>query len=222
MDTKRSSRIPSMLDPFGFNVGNEPSPYDTALAYSANPNTRSRASFLGPSSAPGAIGGGGHGYGSFPSTTSMQSYASSSGGTSPVPWQGTGGSSSPGSMELEGGVSRPWAKQRSASAGDSISSGGRQQFRGSLVRPGNPSKLSGEIGIEVSRTHNRDYWARLQQELIVLHSAAFAGSFTHARRHPLTSARPDKVQAVSTHTESTKDVGEGACKSSGQGQSVKV
>lgn len=145
-----------MIDPFGFNVVNEPSPYDTALAYSANPTTRSRASFLGPSSAPGVLGGpGSFGTSSpYPSSSSMHSVASSSHlpaassrATSPMP-------STPGSLAELNGVNdpRPWVKQRSASAGDSISSSSRQQFRGNLIRPGigNRSKLSGEIGVDVS------------------------------------------------------------------------
>jgi hypothetical protein len=145
--SRRLSRIPSagMLDPFGFSLSAEPSPYDSALAYSHNPQTRQRASFLG---APQSNGQSSLGQASpYPSTSSMQSMASGSS----YPATSTGATSwASGDANGGGQGGQPWLKPRSASMGDAGSS--RQQIRSSLLaRPSNNrSKLSGEINADVS------------------------------------------------------------------------
>lgn len=143
--SRRLSRIPSagMLDPFGFSLSAEPSPYDSALAYSNNPQTRQRASFLGP---PQSNGQNSLGQTSpYPSTSSMQSMASGSS----YPATSTGATSWASGDANGGQGGQPWLKPRSASMGDAGSSS--HQIRSSLMaRPGNRSKLSGEINADVS------------------------------------------------------------------------
>ncbi|GAA5994301.1 uncharacterized protein JCM10292_001983 [Rhodotorula paludigena] len=136
-DGRRLSRLPpgvSLLDPFGFNLSNDASPYDPAYAYSAAaqapgmtagtpPRSPARGSFLGPQGAGSAV------------TASPVPGASSS-FTPPPPQQ-------------------PWVKPRASSAGEQGFN--RSQLRNGLLAPGmspgasprqsvtGRSKLSGEI-----------------------------------------------------------------------------
>ncbi|GAA6042520.1 hypothetical protein JCM8097_004643 [Rhodosporidiobolus ruineniae] len=167
-DQRRLSRLPpgvSMIDPFGFNLTADPSPYDLASLSQppASPGSTSfarqspvRSSFLGP----GANGGpsvsssplgsprlsGASGTSAASSSAFIPSAAASSPATSP-------GSSEYGFVP---GPQQPWMKPRASSAGEGSSGGfNRAQVRnGLLAAPplgGMPrgvsqrSKLSGEI-----------------------------------------------------------------------------
>ncbi|GAA5844497.1 hypothetical protein JCM11251_004193 [Rhodosporidiobolus azoricus] len=166
-DTRRLSRLPpgvSMVDPFGFNLTSDVSPYDLA-AFSQSPPTAGtnalsrsspvRSSFLGPGYQPtmtaspqinprlsGMSG---------TSAASSSAAASTAAATSPATSPGT----SEHAFALQNGAPQPpWLKPRASSAGEQ---GGppRSQVRNGLLAPGlggmpprgvsQRSKLSGEI-----------------------------------------------------------------------------
>lgn len=160
-DGRRLSRLPpgvALVDPFGFNVSNEPSPYDLAYAHSAaaqtsgitaasSPRSAARASFLGAYSAMGSGGappgvtaspGPSPTISPSPSTSSVTQFAA-------PPQQGE-----------YGAPAQPWVKQRAASAGEPGQTA-RAQVRNGLLAPGaglrhsttGRSKLSGEIDADV-------------------------------------------------------------------------
>ncbi|BGO90835.1 hypothetical protein NBRC10512_005840 [Rhodotorula toruloides] len=149
VDSRRLSRLPpgvSMLDPFGFNLTNDASPYDLALSASqaglaagiTSPARSSvRASYIGspavsstPSLSP------------YPSTSSTSSLPTTP-SLSPAPE----GSFAPGAQ--------PWLKPRASSAGEQGMGHNRSQVRNGLLAAPNGyasprqaygrSKLSGEI-----------------------------------------------------------------------------
>ncbi|BGP39184.1 hypothetical protein JCM10449v2_003122 [Rhodotorula kratochvilovae] len=155
-DGRRLSRLPpgvALVDPFGFNVSNEPSPYDLAYAHSAaaqsagltsasssSPRALARSSFLGPypSMGGGASAGGG------PGVTASPTISPSPSTSSVVHAHAVGELGAPG---------QPWAgKPRAASAGEGTQ-GPRAQVRNGLLAPGlsprqssvGRSKLSGEV-----------------------------------------------------------------------------
>lgn len=148
------SRLPpglTMVDPFGFNVAAETSPYDLALTASQAPATPSLSS-----SAP---------------TGSRTSYPGVP-GVSAIPVASSSGyrasfMGAPPSLAENGSTAfvQPWNKQRASSHGELGMNGfgqPRSQIRNSLLSPNaamratspkpgaGPSKLSGEVDLAVS------------------------------------------------------------------------
>lgn len=150
-DSRRLSRLPpglTMVDPFGFNVAAETSPYDLALtasqapattALSTSAPTTSRTSFLG---VPGV---------SAAPVASSPGYRASFMGAPP-------GAAENGSTAF----AQPWTKQRASSHGElgtNAHGQPRAQIRNSLLSPhaamratspkpgAGPSKLSGEVDL---------------------------------------------------------------------------
>lgn len=151
-NSRRLSRLPpgfSMLDPFGFNLTNDASPYDLALSASqadlaagitSAARSSVRASYLGspavsttPSLSP------------YPSTSSTSSLPSTPSLSSPPD-----GSFAPGAQ--------PWLKPRASSAGEQGMGHNRSHVRNGLLAPNGyasprqangRSKLSGEIDADV-------------------------------------------------------------------------
>lgn len=124
----------ALLDPFGY-ANTSTSPYDTALQYSANAHTRSRASPLGSRN---------------PSSSDLTSTSAS---TSVVALNAWGIESGPGSNGV------PWEKRRSASMGEE-ERGSRSRGRSVYLASGlsgeatrAPSKLSAEIEAAQVRGH---------------------------------------------------------------------
>ncbi|KAK4056562.1 hypothetical protein OIO90_002410 [Microbotryomycetes sp. JL221] len=153
-ESRRLSRLPTSLgplDPFGYDVGLDSTPYDSAFTPSiaaANKRNSSRTPLqLSPSSPMTSAGLAQQT--SFPSSSSMMSIASSSSRTALGRQSSSFGSTSTNASsntsshgQLE---PRPWIKTRSSSWGDQAAA--RSQFRNGLSAPstGNRSKLSGEI-----------------------------------------------------------------------------
>ncbi|GAA5892713.1 uncharacterized protein JCM6883_007449 [Sporobolomyces salmoneus] len=155
---RRVSRLPpgvQMLDPFGFSLAAETSPYDLALNASTPSGTAGvlspsrspvRASFLqqpqvtSTSASPSPSSS--HGHSPFPSSSSIASNLSqtSTAATSPT--------------------LQPWTKPRAASAGEVSQVNSRAQFKTGLLGPptvqrgpssrSRLSKLSGEIDVETA------------------------------------------------------------------------
>lgn len=152
LESRRHSRLPSgaSFDPFGYGLAPEATPYDTAMNYSVDGRSSSRASFVGSSPFPS-------------SSASMMSFGGGStgggpsGASSPVPWNGPPGQQ----FNPHAGGNAPWQKQRSASMGEQ-GMNGRASIRGGLLSPHDVprrsnmgsrqsnSKLSGEIEADVS------------------------------------------------------------------------
>ncbi|GAA5836275.1 hypothetical protein JCM3766R1_003474 [Sporobolomyces carnicolor] len=153
---RRVSRLPpgvQMLDPFGFNLAADTSPYDLALnasSPSATPGILSpsrspvRASFLQPQLTPmsASASNSSHGHSPFPSSSSIASNLSNV-------------STAPTSPALQ-----PWTKHRASSAGEVYQLQNRAQIKSGLLGPpvvqkgtgarSRLSKLSGEIEAETS------------------------------------------------------------------------
>ncbi|KAM0788734.1 hypothetical protein ACM66B_002826 [Microbotryomycetes sp. NB124-2] len=155
---RRVSRLPSnlgSLDPFGYDLDTQTTPYDSAYAFT-HPSTtpagtapsmvrnNSRNSTLyspvASTSSPHLAQ-----QTSLPGSTSMLSVMSAA-------TTATAGPSSRSSLHAHqqqqyGNGARPWMKPRSASWGDPTAAG-RTQFKNGLSAPNNRSKLSGEIVAE--------------------------------------------------------------------------
>ncbi|GAA5886641.1 hypothetical protein JCM5296_005357 [Sporobolomyces johnsonii] len=155
---RRLSRLPpgvAMVDPFGFNLSAEVSPYDLALNASTPSPTAGilapsrspiRSSFLQPQRSATSTTSSGGGHSPYPSSSSMMSMASTSSTTATSP---------PSSNSEVGPPSQPWMRPRAASAGEAYENS-RVQVRSGLLSPppmvprglSQRSKLSGEIDAE--------------------------------------------------------------------------
>ncbi|GAA6058863.1 hypothetical protein JCM10212_002807 [Sporobolomyces blumeae] len=152
---RRISRLPpgvQMLDPFGFSLAAEASPYDLALNASSSTGT---PTVLSPSRSPVRA--------SFlqPRVTPTTASSSSSHGHSPYPASGSIASNLSGASTQASSSStlQPWTKPRAASAGEVYQASSRAQIKSGLLGPPPPvqrgtssrsrlSKLSGEIEAE--------------------------------------------------------------------------
>ncbi|GAA5883825.1 hypothetical protein JCM16303_007398, partial [Sporobolomyces ruberrimus] len=149
---RRVSRLPpgvQMLDPFGFSLAAETSPYDLALNASsptATPGVLSpsrspvRTSFLQPQLTSTSVSTSSHGHSHFPSSSSIASNLSNTSTAATTP------------------TLQPWNKPRAASAGEVYQLNSRAQIKNGLLGPptvqrgassrSRLSKLSGEIDAE--------------------------------------------------------------------------
>ncbi|GAA5961763.1 hypothetical protein JCM21900_000753 [Sporobolomyces salmonicolor] len=155
---RRLSRLPpgvAMVDPFGFNLSAEISPYDLALNASTPSPTAGilapsrspiRSSFLQPQLSATSTTSSGGGQSPYPSSSSMMSMASTSSTTATSP---------PSPNGEVGPPSQPWMRPRAASAGETYGNS-RVQVRSGMLSPppmvprglSQRSKLSGEIDAE--------------------------------------------------------------------------
>ncbi|GEM08319.1 hypothetical protein Rt10032_c05g2336 [Rhodotorula toruloides] len=153
VDSRRLSRLPpgvSMLDPFGFNLTNDSSPYDLALSASqaglaagitSAARQPARASYVGSPAVS--------------STPSLSAYPSTS-STSSLPT--TPSLATPPEGLFAAGA-QPWLKPRASSAGEQGMGYSRSQVRNGLLAPNGyasprqangRSKLSGEIDADAT------------------------------------------------------------------------
>ncbi|GAA5878521.1 hypothetical protein JCM3774_000096 [Rhodotorula dairenensis] len=151
-DSRRMSRLPpglTMVDPFGFNVAAETSPYDLALTASQAPATATLSSSAPPASRFSYSGV--PGVSAAPVASSSSGYRASFMGAPP-------GLAENGSTAF----AQPWNKQRASSHGELGTNGfgqPRSQIRHSSLSPNaamratspkpgaGPSKLSGEVDL---------------------------------------------------------------------------
>ncbi|GAA5975137.1 hypothetical protein JCM5350_000152 [Sporobolomyces pararoseus] len=151
---RRVSRLPpgvQMLDPFGFSLAADASPYDLALnasSPSATPGVLSpsrspvRSSFLQPQLTSASTSTSSHGHSQFPSSSSIASNLSNASTAATTP------------------TLQPWTKPRAASAGEVYQLNSRAQIKSGLLGPppvsrgmssrSRLSKLSGEIEAETA------------------------------------------------------------------------
>lgn len=227
-DSRRISRLPpgvAMVDPFGFNVAADASPYDLALSASQAPANASlstsapvpyRSSYSGvPSVSTAPIASSSTGY-----RASFMGPPSSTADSGPAP------------------ITPTWAKQRASSHGELGNNAfgqPRSQIRNSLLsansamratspKPGaGPSKLSGEVDLEV-RPGRGSAGRRFPTDRIRIWTDAAGHRFETTVTRPADSVRRrlSQLSTLPAHAQSAESSRKGARQGSCKGQNVSL